>query len=792
MKNNVNEIKLKMTVPDYIGRYIGVFARENSRIASPLRIGATNKTSFSVQRDFYWDFGGGFGGDVIDLCARHKFDGDVGQAIRFLAEETGTVTEDYSKWKSYTQNLCNQIAYWHKQLTQADREYLYSRRISDETINRYRIGRNEEGRLVIPYYREAGGPVVYYATRALPGCRFPDSKYRKMPIDNYNNHCIFGLDTLKTDRRDVLFIAEGAFDALSTIQSGYPTISAITGRFSGQQMQEVISVAKMFEQVIICYDDDSATSNAGEHFTVDMARTLFRNRIPFKVGTTPGYHDVSEYYAAGNDVSLIVANAKEGMTFLASLSKTVDDLKKFVFSVNRYCDELTIANIVQSCADRFPARSLDALIKMAAKPPTESTVADEIINQHNVIYINNVGFYEWSGRVWTKISDNDVRNYADATYGKQFTTAQRVSAVCNLLKARTVREVEFDRKPVLTFQNGTLEIETGKFRPFSEYDFCSIIMDYDYNPTASCPVWDNFMVDVTNDEPISQENLQMIAGYVLFPNCKHQQVFILMGDGGNGKSVYLEVVQKIFGDKNVTHVEPNGLTAEFQRILLKDSLLNIGSDINSDFSKGEIREWLLKIADGTSIQACYKGMTHIDFIPRCKLIYACNMMPTAETINGLNRRLRFVNFPCRYVEHPNPNNPLERLRDVNIIPKLLKELPGIFNWAYRGYQLLQKVNYFTDNPDQKTLLTQFETISNPVAVFCEDFSYTGIVPRDRIYLNYRNWCEDTGHKPLSREKFLPKFKEAMGDKIIAEVRPRDDDGKRVRSFQFADELGPAN
>ena len=161
MRNDTNIIKQKITVPDYMQRYMNVSVRENSRTVSPLRADASNPTSFQVQKDFYWDFGGGFGGDVIDLCARHKFDGDVGKAIRFLAEATGTETEDYSKWKEYTQNLCNQIAYWHKRLTDEDRAYLKSRGINDYTINKYRIGRNDEGRLVIPYYRDANGPVVY-------------------------------------------------------------------------------------------------------------------------------------------------------------------------------------------------------------------------------------------------------------------------------------------------------------------------------------------------------------------------------------------------------------------------------------------------------------------------------------------------------------------------------------------------------------------------------------------------------------------------------------------------------
>ena len=156
-------------------------------------------------------------------------------------------------------------------------------------------------------------------------------------------------------------------------------------------------------------------------------------------------------------------------------------------------------------------------------------------------------------------------------------------------------------------------------------------------------------------------------------------------------------------------------------------------------------------------------------------------MPTAETINGLNRRLRFVNFPCRYVEYPNPRNPLEKPRDVNIIPKLLKELPGIFNWAYRGYKLLSKVNYFTDNPDQENMVKQFEEVSNPVAVFCEDMSYNGKITREAVYSNYRTWCDQTGHKPLSREKFLPKFKATMGERIL-EDKNGCLDGVRCRYF----------
>jgi putative DNA primase/helicase len=160
-------------------------------------------------------------------------------------------------------------------------------------------------------------------------------------------------------------------------------------------------------------------------------------------------------------------------------------------------------------------------------------------------------------------------------------------------------------------------------------------------------------------------------------------------------------------------------------------------------------------------------------------------MPTAEIINGLNRRMQFVDFPCQYVETPDPNNPKQKPRDIHIVAKLTAELPGIFNWAYAGYKLLRTVGYFTDAPEQSEFIAQFEQTSNPVMVFCEDYdgNFHGTVPRDDIYGWYKLWCDNTGHKSLSREKFLPKFRDCLGNRIIKETQLRIE-GIRTRVFKF--------
>ena len=96
------------------------------------------------------------------------------------------------------------------------------------------------------------------------------------------------------------------------------------------------------------------------------------------------------------------------------------------------------------------------------------------------------------------------------------------------------------------------------------------------------------------------------------------------------------------------------------------------------------------------------------------------------------------------------------------------ELPGIFNWVYEGYRLLSQVGYFTETDEQLEILDQFRAVSNPVEEFCRDKDFGDQISRDDLYRSYRDWCEDAGHKPLSRTKFIPKFRDVMGKRIIDE------------------------
>lgn len=766
---DIKLIKSRINCMDYAQKIGLSISKEGDRCVSPLRSNAKNSTSFIVWPDFYYDFSAGSGGDVIDFCANYKHGGDRGAAIRDLATMVGVVDdniENSEEWLEYTHQMNAKTAYYNSKLTREDRQYLYSRGLTDNDIDRLKIGRVADGalkgRLFLPYFSGYNGYVCYYATRSMPNSTFPDNKYMKQKRDNHCQHLPWGLQTLNRDG-DTLVIAEGYFDAVSFEMANYPVLSAITGRFSKDQIPVVLSVARKFKRVLIVYDNDAIT-RAGESFCHAMATILTRHRIPFVVGTVPEpYHDVSEFYASGGSLSVITDRAEDGIAYLASRIRDFDELESFVFTAARHTKRTAMDSLLVHLkrTTSFDAKLLDNLFKAATTAPPETIVCDEILKDHNLIYVDSVGFYEYNGSYWQKLSDTHVKSYADRAYG-EFSTNQRVNAIVGLLKTRALQDVSFNKQPVWNFINGTLELDTGLFREHNPGDYCSFQASYPYNPEATYHSWSKFIDDVTCSDPIKSEILQFIPGYVLMPHCKYEKVFCLTGSGGNGKSKYLEIIRQIFGDENVTHITPRGLLDKFQRINLKDALFNVAGEIKSDLADSE--EIIKLIASGEPLSACFKGLDYITFPSRAKLLFAMNgQLSSGDTSDGLARRLIIVDFKAQFVDFPDSSDPYQKLKDVDIVEKLSHELNsgGIFNWVYEGYKLLSTVGYFTETSDQVELIQDFKRSSNPVLQFYEESILPDRPPElknKQLYSDYQVWCVANGYSSKPSNSFHREFK----------------------------------
>lgn len=760
-------IKQRISCVDVAQRCGLPIHRSGDRCVSPLRPGATNPSSFVVDDEFWYDFGGAHGGDCIDLLAEIQYSGDRGAAIRELARLTGVTDSNpqTDEWVKYTNSMNAMTAFYHSQLTDADRNYLRSRGISDDDAKRLMIGRVTDGplrgRLFLPYHHP-NGYVAYYATRALPGSSFPDSKYMKQKRDDYCQHIPWGLQTLSRSG-DTLIIAEGYFDAAAFEVSGYPVISAITGHFSKSQIPTVLAAARKFSRVFIVYDNDPRT-HAGDKFTMRTAELLTRNRIPFIVGVVPvPYHDISEYYAAGGDLSRIIDSAEDGISYIAARLTDFTELESFMYTVARHTKRTTLDEIFTKLkqSGRWNEKSLLSLQKSCTTAPPETIVADEVLQHHQLVYIDAVGFYEYGSGVWTRTPTKIVNSYVDRTLG-EFSTAQRIKAITTVIETRALRsDITFDSRPVWNFINGTLELDTGNFREHSPSDYCSVQSSYPYNPDATYAAWSRFIDDITAGDPRAAELLQFIPAYALMQDCRFEKIFVLSGNGSNGKSKYLEILRQLFGPENVSHLQPRALLDKFRLIQFRESILNIAGEIRSDLR--DVEELMKSVASGEPQTACYKSKDFVTFIPRTKLVFATNsQLSSGDTSEGLARRLIMVDFKVSFVDHPDPDDPYQRQKNINILDNLVQELNsgGIFNWAYEGYRLLQAVGYFTETDDQAELIQDFKRSSNPTLVFWEESHYMlpdQISNRD-LYHRYLQWCTDNGERPTTNRAFGREFK----------------------------------
>lgn len=404
--------------------------------------------------------------------------------------------------------------------------------------------------------------------------------------------------------------------------------------------------------------------------------------------------------------------------------------------------------------ENIEKKDIEAIFREINRPPSEFTVINEILDKYELRYVKGKGIYKFNGKVWEFKVDEVVKALIGRHLGK-WKTGGRTSSILNQLKSDCYQEETFNQNPVFNFNNGTLELETGKLREQRKSDLCSIIMEYDYDPTTSFDDWHQFIMDICDNNAERYLRLQLMCGYILMNDCHLQKSFMLYGDGANGKSVFLNVIEKVFNKDNVSYVQLNGLGNDFQTVQIADSLVNIATETKSSTDGGEAN--FKKIVAGETIQACYKSKDYFTFKPRCKMIIALNEAFHSKEINyGLVRRLLFVSFVNQFVDNPIGSH--QRKANHKIESLLTQNLSGIFNWCYKGYKLLKEYDCFPEIEDDKVMKDVFYDTSSPVYTFFKQMTplQDRTVARD-IYSSYLNWSKEEFVPAVSSDQFYKQF-----------------------------------
>jgi putative DNA primase/helicase len=231
--------------------------------------------------------------------------------------------------------------------------------------------------------------------------------------------------------------------------------------------------------------------------------------------------------------------------------------------------------------------------------------------------------------------------------------------------------------------DGTVDLRTGIMREPRPDDMISRLCAVGPLPAPECPIWMQFLRETCAENQEQIDFLQKMAGYALTGDTREHALFFIYGPGGNGKSVFLNVLTGILADYAVTapmdtFTKSKSTNHPTEIAMLSGPRLVTASETEEGKRWAEAR--IKSITGGDPISARFMHKDFFTFKPVFKLLIVGNHMPALGVVDdAARRRFRLVPFE---------NKPT--IVDKTLEAKLKAEWPGIFRWMINGCLMWQK------------------------------------------------------------------------------------------------------
>lgn len=240
---------------------------------------------------------------------------------------------------------------------------------------------------------------------------------------------------------------------------------------------------------------------------------------------------------------------------------------------------------------------------------------------------------------------------------------------------------EFDVDPhLINCEDGVIDLRTGTVY---EHDKKMMLGKFaPYNITKDPPTrWLKFLNEIFEGDQEVINYVHKVAGYSITGETKEQAMFILIGDGANGKSLFLEIMNIIAGSYGANSnveilLEKRNNTQNLGDVARLNKIRNVVTDetkIGDKLNESAIKTMTSGIG---KIVARFLYGNEFEFTPVFKIFMATNHKPVIRgTDHGIWRRLKLIPFNRVFERHE---------QDKELISKLKLEIDGIFTWAVEG------------------------------------------------------------------------------------------------------------
>ena len=379
-------------------------------------------------------------------------------------------------------------------------------------------------------------------------------------------------------------------------------------------------------------------------------------------------------------------------------------------------------------------------LKAAARSPfaIAQDMADGWIREHHIKTDKLTRIlYHYENGVYVE-ADDFIAGIIDEKF-RGINTNSFINNVLDYIKRHSLYEF---RDEWLALDKGIINTNTLEIVGCSPEIVTRIKLNVAYDKDAQCPAWLTFIGECKSDLTLLQET----AGYPLLPGYPFQKAIMLLGGGGQGKSVFLKVLAEILNTANVSAASLQTLVDNrFATADLYGKLANISGDI-PDMALSNTGIFKALTGDDR-IRAEMKGKNPFDYWNRSKLIFSANQLPpTKDKSTGYMRRWLLIDFLREMVTTPNPR----------LSAELLAEKEGIFNWMLEGAKRVRE-NGFTYTSNSDEMAKRYIERSEPVTLFlkeCCDEDFESFETSKSLFAVYNAWARHNHKKRMGGREFI--------------------------------------
>ena len=421
--------------------------------------------------------------------------------------------------------------------------------------------------------------------------------------------------------------------------------------------------------------------------------------------------------------------------------------------VRRAYPDVDVNNIAEfinevTFKEKFDEKELKAIVKSAKKYKYETVKKDIIklaqyaIEKLDIKMYNCSLYFRQDNRY---ISDNRL-------------LLKRINEFCKLKKSQDteilhqinkfVDEVNTAEKelPIL-IKNGM--ITNGEFLSTEETTFSPFYLDVTFNASAYDKNVDKFLNDITCERSELRETLEEILALILLTDKFPHHVFFFIGNGYNGKSTFLEMINNFVGElgQNLSLDAFNDPTSV---VSLIGKLVNCTDETDGvyiDRCKG-----YKSLASGNTITVRPIYSKPVKVQNTATLILSTNNMPKFnDKTHGFYRRLVIIPFDFKITE---------KISNLDELLSTDNAKSYILNLALEGVKRIKENGYkISENEILSKALEDYKIESDPVAGFVKEYSAIEGKETKEVFADYLSYCGEIGTYPLSLASFTSRLKD---------------------------------